>query len=102
MFRYRLVDQRVLAMWRNLAAARLMAALPSGKAPTTRVRRRISCMTRSSGLLARMRAHADPGGAEQRTQGPQRHALAAAVGTAAAVFTWRSLIQRRAVGLVPR
>ena len=42
MFRYRLVEQRVPAMWRSLAAARLMAELPSGKAPTTRVRRRIS------------------------------------------------------------
>jgi len=35
----------------NLAAARLRAELPSGKAPTTRVRRRISRMMRSSGLL---------------------------------------------------
>jgi hypothetical protein len=42
MFRYRLVDQRVPAMCLSLAAARLMAELPSGKAPTTRVRRRIA------------------------------------------------------------
>src|SRR6266404_7584653 len=35
--RYRLVDQRVPAIWRSLAAAKLMAELPSGKAPTTRV-----------------------------------------------------------------
>jgi hypothetical protein len=55
MFRYRLVDQRVPAMWRSLAAAKLMAELPSGKAPTTRVRRRISRMMRSSGLLTGMR-----------------------------------------------
>jgi hypothetical protein len=36
MFRYRLGDQRVPAMCLNLAAARLRAELPSGKAPTTR------------------------------------------------------------------
>jgi hypothetical protein len=41
MFRYRLVDQRVPAMCLDLAAARLRTELPSGKAPTTRVRRRI-------------------------------------------------------------
>jgi hypothetical protein len=33
----RLVDQRVPAICLSLAAARLMAELPSGKAPTTRV-----------------------------------------------------------------
>ena len=38
MLRYRLLDQRVPAMCLNLAAARLRAELPSGKAPTTRVR----------------------------------------------------------------
>jgi hypothetical protein len=32
-FRYRLVDQRVPTMWRNLAAARLMAELPWGENP---------------------------------------------------------------------
>ena len=48
MFRYRLVDQRVPAMCLNLAAARLRAELPSGKAPTTRVRRLISRMMRST------------------------------------------------------
>jgi len=37
MFRYRLVDQRAPATWRGLAAAKLMAELPSGKAPTTQV-----------------------------------------------------------------
>jgi hypothetical protein len=31
MFRYRLVDQRVPAMWRSLAAAKLIAELPSAK-----------------------------------------------------------------------
>ena len=33
MFKYRLVDQRVPAMCLNLAAAKLRAELPSGKAP---------------------------------------------------------------------
>jgi hypothetical protein len=37
MFKYRLVDHPVPAIWRSLAAARLRADFPSGKAPTTRV-----------------------------------------------------------------
>src|SRR6516225_287433 len=53
MFRYLLVDHAVPAMWRSLAAARLSADWPSGNAPTTRVRRRISRRMRSSGLLVR-------------------------------------------------
>jgi hypothetical protein len=53
MFRYRLVDHAVPAMCRRLAVARLRADCPSGKAPTTRVRRRISRRIRSSGLLVR-------------------------------------------------
>ena len=51
MFRYRLADQLVPAMWRSLAAARLRQDVLSGKAPTTRVRRLISRMSRSSGLF---------------------------------------------------
>ena len=39
MFKYRLVDHAVPAMWRSLAAARLRAGCASGNAPTTRVRR---------------------------------------------------------------
>ena len=54
MLRYRLADHRVPAMCLNLAAARLRADCPSGKAPTTRVRRRISRIRRSSGLLTGM------------------------------------------------
>jgi hypothetical protein len=42
MSRYCLVDQHVPAMWCSLAAARLMAELSSVKAPTTRMRLRIS------------------------------------------------------------
>lgn len=45
----------MLAMCLSLAEARLRADCPSGKAPTTRVRRRISRMIRSSGLLVRNR-----------------------------------------------
>ena len=37
MFKYRLVDQRVPAICLSLAVAKLMAELPSGKAPTMRV-----------------------------------------------------------------
>ena len=55
MFKYRLVDHAVPAMWRSLAAARLRADFPSGKAPTTRVRRLISRRMRSSGLFVRLR-----------------------------------------------
>jgi hypothetical protein len=55
MFKYRLVDHAVPAIWRSLAAARLRADCPSGNAPTTRVRRLISRRMRSSGLLSGMR-----------------------------------------------
>lgn len=48
------VDHCVPAMCLNLAAARLRHDWPSGKAPTTRVRLRISFMIRSSGLLVRI------------------------------------------------
>jgi hypothetical protein len=41
-------------MYRNRAAARLRHDWPSGTAPTTRVRRRISLAIRSSGLLVRV------------------------------------------------
>lgn len=61
LFRYRLVDQRVPAMWRSLAAARLRVELPSGKAPTTRVRLRISRMMRLSGFLVLMRRQCSSG-----------------------------------------
>lgn len=63
MFKCRLVDQRVPAMSRSLAAARLGAELPSGKAPTTRVRLRISRMMRLSGLLVLMRRQCSSGNA---------------------------------------
>ncbi len=42
------------AMCRSLAAADINAECPSGKAPTTRVRLRISRIIRSSGLLTGM------------------------------------------------
>jgi hypothetical protein len=45
-----LVERALPAMCRKRAAARLRADWPSGKAPTTRVRRLISRKTRSSGL----------------------------------------------------
>ena len=51
MFKYLLVDHAVPATWRTGAAARLRHDWPSGNAPTTRVRRRISFTIRSSGLL---------------------------------------------------
>src|ERR1700730_14245791 len=55
MFRYLFLDHAVPATWRSLEAARFKADCPSGKAPTTRVRRLISRRRRSSGLLVRMR-----------------------------------------------
>ncbi len=61
MFRYLVVDHAVPAMWRSLAAARLSADWPSGNAPTTRVRRRISRRMRSSGLLVRIRRQCSSG-----------------------------------------
>src|SRR5262249_15000708 len=60
-FRYLLADQAVPAMCRSLAAARLSADCPSGNAPTTRVRRRISRRMRSSGLLVRIRRQCSSG-----------------------------------------
>ena len=51
--RYFLVDHSLLAMCRKRAAARFNADCPSGKAPTTRVRRRISRRMRSRGLFVR-------------------------------------------------
>jgi len=42
-------------MYRSRAAANMSADFPSGKAPTTQVHRRLSCVIRSSGLLVRMR-----------------------------------------------
>ena len=44
---------RVPAMCRSRAATSINAERPSGNAPTTRVRRRISFMIRSSGLFVR-------------------------------------------------
>src|SRR4029077_14808325 len=55
MFIEHLAAQAVPAMERSRAAARLRHDWPSGNAPTTRVRRRISRMIRSSGLLTGMR-----------------------------------------------
>ena len=49
MLRYRLVNQRVPSMCLNLAAAKLTAELPSGKAPTTRVLPRMSRMSEQPG-----------------------------------------------------
>lgn len=51
MFMYLRVDHWLPAMCLRRAAARFRQLWPSGKAPTTRVRRRISFMIRSSGLL---------------------------------------------------
>ena len=49
MLRYRFVDHAVPDTCLSLAAARLSADCPSGKAPTTRVLRLISRKMRSSG-----------------------------------------------------
>jgi hypothetical protein len=54
MFMYFRANHWVPAMCLNLAAARLRHGRPSGNAPTTRVRRRISFMMHSSGLLVRI------------------------------------------------
>ena len=51
---YRCVPHFWPAMYRRRAATSIRAACPSGKLPTTRVRRRISRFRRSSGLLVRM------------------------------------------------
>jgi hypothetical protein len=63
MFKYRLVDQGVPAMCLNLTVARLRAELPSGKAPTTRVRHLISRLMRSRKLLVLMRRQCSSGNA---------------------------------------
>ena len=47
-----LLEFRELGTWR--LAISISALRPPGEAPTTRVRRRISRITRSSGLLARI------------------------------------------------
>ena len=52
--RYRFVPHLVAAMCRSLAATSISADWPSRKAPTTRVRRRMSRMMRSSGLFVRI------------------------------------------------
>ena len=44
-----------MATWRSLAQTSIRAELPSGKVPTTRVRRRISRLSRSITLLVRIR-----------------------------------------------
>ena len=51
MFRYRLVDHAVPAMWRSLAAARFKADWPSGNAPTPRVRRTIDVREILNGIF---------------------------------------------------
>jgi hypothetical protein len=51
---YRRLPHLVDAMCRSLAAANINAECPSGNAPTTRVRVRISRMILSSGLLVRI------------------------------------------------
>ena len=64
MFKYRLVDHAVPAMWRSLAAARLRAGCASGNAPTTRVRRLTLQRTRHAyaGRCDPERAPPDGGG----------------------------------------
>ena len=52
MFMYFRLDHLLLAMCLSLAAARLRQDCPSGNAPTTLVRRRISFMNRSSARLS--------------------------------------------------
>jgi hypothetical protein len=58
--RYLFVDDSVQAMCLKLAAAKFNADCPSGKALTTRVRRRISRSMRSNGLLVRIPASVRP------------------------------------------
>ena len=52
MFMYFLLPHWVPATWRSRAQTSMRAELPSGKLPTTRVRRRISRFSRSMTLLA--------------------------------------------------
>ena len=61
MFMYFLLPHWVPATWRSRAQTSMRAELPSGKLPTTRVRRRISRLSRSMTLLVRMRVQCSPG-----------------------------------------
>ena len=54
MSKYRRVPQRLPETYRRRAAASISAERPSGKAPTTRVRRQISRMIRSNILFVRI------------------------------------------------
>ena len=54
-FMYFLLPHWVPATWRSRAQTSIRAELPSGNAPTTRVRRRISRFSRSITLLVRIR-----------------------------------------------
>ena len=55
MFMYFLLPHWVPATWRSRAQTSMRAELPSGKLPTTRVRRRISRLSRSMTLLERVK-----------------------------------------------
>ena len=61
MFMYFLLPHWVPATWRSRAQTSMRAELPSGKLPTTRVRRRISRFSRSMTLLVRMRVQCSLG-----------------------------------------
>ncbi|QIA30032.1 DUF262 domain-containing protein [Flavonifractor plautii] len=61
MFMYFLLPHWVPATWRSRAQTSMRAELPSGKLPTTRVRRRISRLSRSMTLLVRMRVQCSLG-----------------------------------------
>ena len=60
-FMYFLLPHCVPATWRSRAQTSMRAELPSGKQPTTRVRRRISLFSRSMTLLVRMRVQCSLG-----------------------------------------
>ena len=61
MFMYFLLPHWVPATWRSRAQTSMRAELPSGKLPTTRVRRRIYRFSRSMTLLVRMRVQCSLG-----------------------------------------
>ena len=61
MFMYFLQPHWVPATWRSLAQTSISAEFPSGKAPTTRVLRRISRFIRSITLLVRIRVQCSLG-----------------------------------------
>ena len=61
MFMYFLLPHWVPATWRSRAQTSMRAELPSGKLPTTRVRRRISRFSLSMTLLVRMRVQCSLG-----------------------------------------